>query len=103
MFFSLGTAFAGPGQPDAEKAPQELTVQIQKLLKDCYVLSKKEDLTATLRLTLNRNKEIVVLSVITENEALERFVKNRLNYKKVQFDQWRKGRLYIVPVRITKA
>ncbi|MEJ6793090.1 MAG: hypothetical protein QNK89_10270 [Lacinutrix sp.] len=32
---------------------------------------------------LNKNKEIVVISVDTENEGLESYIKTRLNYSKL--------------------
>jgi len=51
-------------------------------------------------ITINKDGEIVVLSVDTADETLEGFVKGRLNYKKVELNNFKAGRTYTVPVRI---
>ena len=49
---------------------------------------------------VNKEKEIVVLSVDTNDKALEYFVKARLNYHKVQDNEIPEGRRYTIPVKI---
>lgn len=99
MLLSTGSLFAN----DLKKVepPQTLSMQIYKMLKGSkYALKNKLELTAQVRFTINNIREIVVMSVDTEDANLEIFVKNRLNYKKVQLDNYRKGKIYIVPVRV---
>ena len=50
---------------------------------------------------LNSDKEIIVLSVDTDQEALEGFIKGRLNYQEVNTDEYEEGKKYTVSVRIT--
>ncbi|GGD56974.1 hypothetical protein [Muriicola marianensis] len=78
----------------------ELAVQIGDLLKDNNFVLDEEDLTAKVLFTLNDEKEIVVISVETEDEILEKFVKSRLNYKQVNVVAGKEGKMYTVPVRI---
>ena len=58
-------------------------------------------MTATVTLTINKNNEIVVLSVESEDESLEGYLKGRLNYQEVTDDVTSGPRSYVIPVRIT--
>lgn len=97
--FVVGTLSANPTENlDPTK---KLSTQIHTLLKSNSFKVEANDVTADVRFTINKDGEIVVLSVDTDNKALEGFVKGRLNYKKVDLQNAREGRLYTVPVRIT--
>lgn len=82
------------------KPAKSLSNQITKMLEDNSFSDEQSDLTAQVRFTLNNEGEIVVLSVDTEFVNLERFVKSRLNYQKVDISNIEEGKLYTVPVRI---
>ena len=49
---------------------------------------------ATLEFIINRDGEIVILSVHTENRHLEKMLKERLNYKKSGMNNYRPGKKY---------
>lgn len=86
-----------PADPDSK-----ICTQIGDLLDDNrFELKEEGDLTAFVRFTVNDEREIVVLSVETENERLEGFVKARLNYNKVSDQNLEEGKIYQVPIRIT--
>lgn len=86
-----------PADPDSK-----ICAQIGDLLDDNrFELKEEGDLTAFVRFTVNDEREIVVLSVETENERLEGFVKARLNYNKVSDQNLEEGKIYQVPIRIT--
>ncbi|MDT0622148.1 hypothetical protein [Croceitalea vernalis] len=78
---------------------KNLSTQIHQLLES-NSFDVEEDLTAKVQFTINKDGEIVVLSVDTVNDSLEGFVKGRLNYKKVDDIDFKEGRTYTVPVRI---
>lgn len=86
---------------DGVKPTTSISTQISKMLSDNSFSDESANLTAQVRFTLNSDGEIVVLSVDTDSEQLEGFVKSRLNYKKVDVDAIEEGKLYTVPVRIT--
>ena len=99
MLFSVGTLFANADKP--KNPNKSLAAQIGDLLDhNSFVLN--DDLTAKVKFTVNRDQEIVVLSVDSDSDILERFVKSRLNYQKVQLQEYREGKTYTVPVRITE-
>lgn len=93
---STGNLLATTPGTDPSKS---LSAQIGELLEDNR-LEVEQDLKATVLFTLNEQGEIVVFSVDTEDEALEKWVKARLNYEKVELDQHTAGKMYKVPVRI---
>ncbi len=77
-----------------------LAKQIGLLLKQNSFDMENSELKAQVLFTLNENREIVVLYVDTKNEDLAIFVKSKLNYKKVNVQEYKEGRTYTVPVRI---
>ena len=85
---------------EGNKPVKKLSVQIQEMLNiDSFELEEGE-IKAEVRFTLNKDGEIVVLSVETENSFLEGFVKGRLNYQKVELANIQEGKIYKVPVRV---
>lgn len=99
ILFSAGNLFANDFK--STDPNKELAIQIGDLLKDNTFVLAEQDLTAKVLFTLNHKKEIVVISVDTEDEVLERFVKSRLNYKTVEIPVSKEGTMFTVPVRIT--
>ncbi len=74
------------------------SAEIGELLKDPG-FEVNNELTAMVTFMINDDQELVVLSVDTDNYDLERFVKSRLNYKKVD-TSLEEGKAYMVPVRV---
>ncbi len=96
LLLSFGTVQATEGV----KPVKNLSVQIQEMLnKNTYPLEEGE-IKADVRFTINKNGEIVILSVDTEDVSLEGFVKGRLNYQKVELTTIQEGKIYSVPVRV---
>ena len=96
--FVVGSLSANP--TENLEPTKKLSTQIHKMLES-NSFDVESDLIADVRFTINKEGEIVVLSVDTEDDALEGFVKGRLNYQKVDLENSKEGRLYTVPVRIT--
>jgi hypothetical protein len=98
-----GNVKATEGNPVPSTDPEsKICAQIGDLLDDNrFEINKDEDLTAFVRFTVNDEHEIVVLSVDTQNDRLEGFVKARLNYHKVADQNLKEGKIYLVPIRIT--
>ncbi len=85
----------------AVPAPVEKTnfsVEIEKLLENPNF---DFDVTTSVCFVINSEGEIVVLSVDTKNTVVERFIKSRLNYEKIN-SPLVKGKEYTVPIRIVK-
>ena len=103
LLFSA-SAMATEGKTKAKKEASNPTIcaEIGTLLKDNnIVLGEQDELNAWVRFTVNAEREIVVLTVRTENEAVERFVKAKLNYQPVKDANLLPGDTYEVPIRFT--
>jgi hypothetical protein len=76
-----------------------ITKQIQKLLENPN-FPVKHNFFVKVKLTVNNNNEIVVLSVDTKEDkkTIGAFIKSRLNYKKLTGNTAKK--VYIVPVKM---
>lgn len=99
LLLASGSVFAN--DINTVNPTKNLVTQIQKMLKDNSFEMAEEDLTAEVRFTINIEGELVVLSVDTDDNSLEGFVKGSLNYKKVNLDNITEGEIYTLSVRIT--
>ncbi len=61
-----------------------------------------EQYTADVMFTVNNDRELIVLSVDTENAQLESYLKRKLNYKKVNHTPTKNGEIYLLPVKMIK-
>jgi len=96
--FAVGSVSAN-NNAEPVNPTKKLSAQIHKMLES-NSFNVDEDLIADVQFTINKEGEIVVLSVDTSDDSLEGFVKGRLNYQKVDFSNFKEGRTYTVPVRI---
>ncbi len=82
IVLGLGQVFASNDNPT--KSPEkELRNRIALLLDKPEIKVEKNEISANIQFVLNSKDEIVVLSVDSEKEIIENYVKARLNYKKV--------------------
>lgn len=88
LFLALAIGFsslasANNGDPRKPEEPQSMAEELQSMLKDPDMLIYK-DLKADVAFTVNKDNEVVILSVDSDNEYVKDFVMKRLNYKKLQ-------------------
>ena len=91
---SVVSAANVPTEPTNEPAERQISTMLEN-----PKFKVENEISAYVTFTLNAENEIVVLSVKTENEQVERFVKSRLNYNKLSANL-EQGKAYGVPVRI---
>lgn len=87
MFVALSTTIFANTEPIDGSDPTgtseiniELTKEVQTLFKKLK-FPFQEELKASVQFTINRENEIVVLDVRSENEHIESFLKRALNYR----------------------
>ena len=101
LLLSTGSIFANDSKKDPKPSKtQNLSEQIGKFLNSNNLKENNLGHEAQVLFMLNRDKEIVVLSVETDQEVLEGFIKNRLNYQEVAINDFEEGKKYTVSVRI---
>ncbi len=85
--------------PEDRKTESAITDQVANLLKNPKFILEKE-VVASVKITLNKNNELVVLSVDSQEEYISNFIKTRLNYTALPVAVNGKQKTFIVPVRV---
>jgi hypothetical protein len=62
-----------------------------------------DEVTAEVIFTVNTSGEVIVISVISDNARTVKYIKNRINYKKVSHRTSKPGEMYLMPVRIVRS
>lgn len=80
----LALFLCGMSQAAVEfRDPEALRTELQELLKN-HEFQLDKEVTADITFTINKNNEVVVLSVDTDESFIRSYVEKRLNYKKLQ-------------------
>ncbi len=83
--------------------PNLISETVSKLLGRPY-FQLKEDINTKVVIAINKDKEIVVLSVDTKDKKVESYIKSRLNYKKIPNDIIVDGvEHYTIPIKMLKS
>ncbi len=86
------------------KPNELLRTDIVKLLgSNCPAEFNYQDCTVNVIFTINSKSEVIVLSVNAPNDVAERFIKRKLNYKKVNFKTTKAGELFLLPLKFEKS
>ncbi|WP_459209958.1 hypothetical protein [Aquimarina rhabdastrellae] len=99
--FFLCASLVSAANTPVKKTDRKLSDEIGVLLKDPS-FKIEEDIKAQVTFTLNKDNEIVVLSVESESVQVEGYIKNRLNYQKVKTSEKNSMIAYQIPVRIVQ-
>ncbi len=85
------------------KPTDELRIEIVELIGSNYMNEMQADEQgAEVLFTVNNNKEIIILSVDSDDDLLENYLKRKLNYKKVNHRPSKNGEIYLLPVKMVK-
>jgi len=87
--------------PTVAESTNTICTEIGKLLKNPNFLVD-QDMTARVKVVINEDNELVVLSVDSESAELEGFIKGRLNYHVLSVNLTAGQKTYVVPVRLTQ-
>ena len=98
-FAISAVSFATPFNTDNPLS--ELRDEITNILGDEFTVDIDTEVKAEVRFILNDKNEIVIVSVISENSDLDRYVKSKLNYKKVNTSGIIEGKMYRMPLTVT--
>ena len=99
---TFGTVLSASTNPTEDTNPVSLTKTVGELLRNPeFRLS--HDVSALVCVLINDKDEIVVLSVETNNKAVENYIKNRLNYKKIPDGMVSPLKTLKIPVKISRS
>ncbi len=85
------------------KPTDDLRIEIVDLIGTNYMDEMVEnEYSAEVLFTVNSKRELIVLSVDSDNSQLESYLKGKLNYKKVDHRPAQPGEIYLLPVKMIK-
>ena len=85
------------------KPTDDLRIEIVDLNGTNYMDEMVEnEYSAEVLFTVNSKRELIVLSVESDNSQLESYLKGKLNYKKVDHRPGEPGEIYLLPVKMIK-
>jgi hypothetical protein len=79
---------------------KELRSEIITILGSKIPLKLKKESTAVISFVMNNKNELVVLSVDSKFEDVSSFIKNKLNYKRINLKGVKKGAVYTLSLKI---
>lgn len=97
------TVSASTNLSEKDDEPNLISETVSKLLERPY-FQLNEDINTKVEIAINKDKEIVVLSVDTKDKKVENYIKSRLNYKKIPNDVIVDGiEHYTIPIKMLKS
>jgi hypothetical protein len=98
FLLNVATAFANPIKP-TDQLREEIVDIIGFSFLDDY---EENEYAAEVLFTVNSEQELIVLSVNSESDEAEDYLRNKLNYKKVDHSPTKYGEIYLLPVKMVK-
>lgn len=98
---AFSSAVSAGTNPIEEAEPRSIIETVGELLKNPDFQLQK-DVNAIVDLIVNDNNEIVVVSVKTHDKKVEKYIKNRLNYKKLSNETLGDQKSFKIPVRMVE-
>ncbi|WP_299104625.1 hypothetical protein [uncultured Tenacibaculum sp.] len=96
------TAQANENANPILKAKKLLRSEISSIIGSSAPFQTDKTVTANVSFMLNSKGEIVVLDVESKSKDLRYFIKRKLNYKKINSSDIRKGNVYELPITVKK-
>ncbi|QLE02073.1 hypothetical protein HX109_11090 [Galbibacter sp. BG1] len=85
---------------DPKPTNKAVSEQLSTILGTPAFKVTDKDLLARVHFMVNKDHELIVISVKAENEMVEDYIKSRMNYKKIEKNSLQLGEDYVVDVRI---
>ncbi|WP_405564364.1 hypothetical protein [Polaribacter sp. Asnod6-C07] len=101
-FMTVFSTFSNNDERVKKEVNNRLRIKIENLLGDYQNILDNTEEKASIKFIINRQGEIIVLSVNTEKENIAKFIKRKLNYKVATIKNVKFLRTYTLPVKFVK-
>lgn len=101
-FMTVFTTFSNNDDSIRDEVNTKLRTKIVTLLGNYQNLLDEQTVKASVKFMINRQGEIVVLSVDTKKKGIASYVKNKLNYKEANIKNVKYFTTYTIPVKFVK-
>lgn len=99
----MNTAFAAVGSPNWDKDYEKTFKELAELLNTYSNFeSLREEVVVKVKIAINENHEIVVMSTDAANSELSYYIKNSLNYQKLTANELEIGNKLVFLVKFAK-
>lgn len=99
--FTVSSTIAN--NPNPIESKKILRSEIVSLIGDNIPLEINKEVNAEISFVLNKNNEVVIVSVDSHHENLDAFIKSKLNYKKLFTRTAKKGEVYRFNLKVQKS
>ena len=100
LAISLSTIFSVNATEVTPSKTKELRTEIISILGSKIPLKLEKSSTAEVSFIINNQNEIVIISVGSDVNVLNDYIKTKLNYKKIKVKGVAKGEIYKMPLKI---
>ncbi len=98
FLMSIATAHSNPIKPTDQLRDEIVNIIGFGFLDDF----EQSEYAAEVLFTVNSEQELIVLSVTSESENAEEYLREKLNYKKVDHTPGKYGEIYLLPVKMVQ-
>ncbi|MFK7811096.1 MAG: hypothetical protein AB8B59_01295 [Maribacter sp.] len=102
MLFSLSNSIAANPEVNKPKTSKAITGQIYNMLGENIIPNEIRGSKAEVRIAVDTGNYLRVLSVETENEAFENFIRTSIDFKKLTKGTYEQGVIYRIPLEVRK-
>lgn len=100
---SLSTVFSvAATEKEPTNTNKSLRTELVYLLGDKIPLEIDKSYVAEISFIVNNDNEVIVIAVDSKLSSFNKYVKTRLNYKKINTKNIKKGEVYRMPITINK-
>lgn len=99
---NIGHVMASDSENTEPKSVKVLTNQIYKMLGEKDIPDEIRGYKAEVRIAVDNGNYLRILSVETENDALETYIRSRIDFQKLKKDTFEQGIIYRIPIEVRK-
>lgn len=100
MIFSLSNVLAATPEVNGPKSSKAIAVEIYKMLGENPIPNDIRGSKAEVRVAVDTGNYLRILSIETENEALEKFIRSSIDFKKLTKRTYEQGIVYRIPLEV---
>jgi len=101
LAIAFSSVLSASTNPIKKETPKSVSESVGEFLKNPD-LQLSSDVSAIVDIVINENDEMVVLNVETENESVEKYIKDRLNYKRLSKETIGYNKTFTIPVKLVE-
>lgn len=98
LFMSVAS-FANDKSP---KITSALRTQVVDLIGDKIPFNTEDNLLVRVSFVVNNQNELVVVDVISKDEKVNAFIKEKINYRKIKASKAKSQEIYLLPIKVKK-